>query len=220
MAEYLATFHPLCGTGFGRARLRERAHLRPFVDASCRREPDLEHEHPAITALCRGRAFAPRLRAGDRVAYLTVKGQYAGSAARCWGLVAALEVVHVLPSHAAGADWYQRHGLPLPSNCLRGTEPKPLEDTAGLPPQFTSLRKWDASYHVRVRKWPSFLVTRPIVVELEAPAAVTHDDLVAIFGRVPGTRTPPRITAEEFGSLTQLGVDAPNGRLGVAVGRL
>jgi hypothetical protein len=47
------------------------ANYPPFIDASCRREPDLESRYPSITALCREGHFAPHLHEGDVVAYMT-----------------------------------------------------------------------------------------------------------------------------------------------------
>src|SRR5437879_479234 len=57
---FLATYHPLAQTSCGRQAIREHA-LLPFIDGSCRREPDFESRFPSITATCRGRNCAPRL---------------------------------------------------------------------------------------------------------------------------------------------------------------
>ena len=75
---FLATFRPLIHSPGGRDAAR-RYGLPPFIDGSCRREPDLESPFPSITATCRAGKFAPRLVVGDRVAYLTVKGQELGA---------------------------------------------------------------------------------------------------------------------------------------------
>src|SRR2546423_15125523 len=75
---YINTYHPLCENSSGKAAARRFDHP-PFVDASCRREPDFESLRPSITALCRGEKFAPRLKVGDVVIYLTVRGRYPGT---------------------------------------------------------------------------------------------------------------------------------------------
>jgi hypothetical protein len=71
--HYLNTYAPLVHNRFGREACRVYGHPR-FVDASCRREPDLESSFPSISALCRAQMFAPRLHVGDRVIYMTKKG--------------------------------------------------------------------------------------------------------------------------------------------------
>lgn len=81
---YLTTYHPLVVTAAGR-RASDKHNLPPFVDGAIRREPDLEHEWPSITCLCRGEQFAPRLRVGDHVVYMTVKRRY-GMQRRHWRL--------------------------------------------------------------------------------------------------------------------------------------
>jgi hypothetical protein len=73
--DFLAAFRPMVITKAGRDA-SARFGLPPFIDGSIRREPDLESPYPSISALCRGALFAPRLRPGDRVAFITVKGAY------------------------------------------------------------------------------------------------------------------------------------------------
>jgi hypothetical protein len=76
---FLATFHPLIRTSRGRKAVQEYR-LPPFIDGSCRREPDFESPFPSITAICRAGNFAPRLRVDDQVVYLTVKAACAPAA--------------------------------------------------------------------------------------------------------------------------------------------
>ena len=72
MKIYLNSFRPLTRTAAGRAAVQGYG-IRPFVDGSCRREPDLESDFPSITALCRFRSFAPRLQENEIAVYLTVQ---------------------------------------------------------------------------------------------------------------------------------------------------
>jgi hypothetical protein len=93
---FLATYRPLVRSLAGRQAIQEYS-LPPFIDGSCRREPDFESPFPSITATCRGGNFAPRLREGDRVAYLTVRGRYHGD-------------------RESGGGWSQFSGFAIASN--------------------------------------------------------------------------------------------------------
>jgi hypothetical protein len=190
--------------------------LPPFIDGSCRREPDFESAFPSITATCRGGHFAPRLSVGDRIAYLTVKGRYFGATAPSWRLVAVLRAIERFESHETAAAWYTGRGLPLPSNCLvEGNPPKPFDATNGNPPADVkarilgeadhqrAVRLWDAGYRQRVARWPVLIVTEAEFLELRNPPDVTSGDLCAVFGNVPGTLNPPAVACSALDSLLQ-----------------
>jgi len=212
---FLATFRPLVRSARGRSAIREHS-LPPFVDGSCRREPDFESAFPSITATCRGGNFAPRLRVGDRVAYLTVRGKYLGDSERGWRLVAVLRVLHRFASHPVAAAWYEQQWQPLPSNCLvERNPPKVYELTNGDPPYEVKkhmmeehdsvrlIRLWDATYRKRIARWPVFLATKAEFVELSSPPALSEMQMCSIFGRVPATLNPPRITCEQLEELAR-----------------
>lgn len=82
---FLATYRPLCGTRAGREAVAQYG-IAPFVDGSCRREPDFENDRPSITALCRGSMFAPRLQKDHRIAYVTKRGNYGNVQESHWRL--------------------------------------------------------------------------------------------------------------------------------------
>lgn len=157
LVSYLATYRPITATPHGRRAVQDFG-IPPFVDASCRREPDFQSPFPSISGLCRGRLFAPRLRPGDQVVYLTKKGRY-GAGPRHWRFVAVLEVLQRFESHDQAAGWYLSRGLELPTNCIvDGHAPLALERTGGprglakLQKHFdpeTIVRSWDSNY----RKW-------------------------------------------------------------------
>jgi len=197
---YLSTYTPLIHNRFGRQACQDHGHP-PFVDASCRREPDLESPFPSISALCRAQMFAPRLHEGDQVIYMTKKGSAAKGMRH---LVAALEVLHRFNTHKEAQAWYLERGLPLPGNCLvRGNLPLSVDHTD----RFTQdVRRWDLGYQARVRAHGTFLVCRALALELHKPRAITDDQLKSIFGRddVPGTRTPPSIPKSNFDALLSL----------------
>jgi hypothetical protein len=116
--------------GSGRFRL---SHL---LDGSCRREPDPQNEYRTISALCRARMFAPRLRVGDGVAYITKIGNYGEDVRPHWRLTALLRVDHLFTTHAHAADWYRAKGLPVPRNCIvPGNPPVPLDQNRRTPQQ-------------------------------------------------------------------------------------
>lgn len=54
----LNSFRPLCSTQLELEAI-EKYKLPPFIDASCRREPDFQNPLPSISALCRQVSFAP-----------------------------------------------------------------------------------------------------------------------------------------------------------------
>jgi hypothetical protein len=193
----LASFRPLCSTARGREVVREHG-LPPYIDGSCRREPDLEHSRPGISALCRASRFAPRLDEGDRVAFITVAGTYDEDRLTCWKLVALLRVTQRFASHAEAAAWYRKEGHPLPSNCMvRGNGPKPMELTLG--PRGAKgcsqreLKAWDELYSDRAKAHPVFLVCERLWVELDHPVRIERADWERRYGRVPATQTPPAI---------------------------
>lgn len=210
---YLATYRPLVHTGAGR-RATQKHGLPPFIDGSCRREPDFESPFPSITATCRAGGFAPRLRPGDTVAYLTAKGTYERDTHAGWRLVAVLHVIERFESHELAAGWYRSKGIAPPSNCIvEGNLPKPLELTNGNPPadikrRFLivseperAIRLWDAGYRQRIARWPMFLACNARFLDVHAPPQINEADLVAVFGRVPGMLNPPAISSFQLSGL-------------------
>lgn len=213
---FLATFQPLIRTVGGRTAA-QRYSLPPFIDGSCRREPDFESLFPSITATCRAGNFAPRLQVDDGVAYLTVKGKYAGDEAPGWRLVAVLRVSRRFSDHNEAAGWYARQGCPLPSNCLvADNPPNAFELTNGNPPAKVkkrvaaesdfrlAVRLWDATYRRRVTKWPVFLATKAEFLELIRPPQLQEIDIVEVFGKIPATLNPPEITCHRLERLVKL----------------
>lgn len=198
---FLNSYRPLCRNKSGREACQRFGHP-PFVNAACRREPDFESPFPSITAICRGKLFAPRLYPGDRVVYMTRKGSAAKGRRH---LVAVLEVQQRFGSHSAAADWYRIRSLRVPSNCLIPENPPlGIEHTdRGVPPR-KDVRAWDRVYQRRVRKWPVFLVCQALRLELHTPPEIIDADLIRIFGRVPATRNPPSITEDQFWALVAL----------------
>lgn len=194
---YLNTFRPLVDTPAG-ASACEAECLPPFIDGSIRREPDFEHPLPVITCLCRSNRFAPRLRPGDRVAYMTTKAKY-DRQERHWRFVAILLVERLFESHSEAASWFVERGEPLPNNLMvEGNPPNPLcrshrRNKLRHLPEDEWHRQWDRGYRARARRHGRVVGCRPLFVDAGWTAPVVSDDaLIAVFGRVPGTRNPGR----------------------------
>ena len=204
---FLTTYHPLIIRKEGQIAA-QTYNLPPFVDASCRREPDLEHKFPSISAICHAAGFAPRLHVGDTAVYCTVKRTHQGVKPAHWRLTSILRVMARFETHRDAADWYENQGLLLPSNCLvRENPPLPLAKTIG---HFKDKDKhlvkaenvgdWDINYQARARKWGTILACESLFTELWNPPVISTNEAAAIFdkGRMLSTQTPPVITDKEF----------------------
>lgn len=217
----LASFHPHCKNAMGLQAIKEFS-LPPFIDASCRREPDFEHRYPSISALCRQAQFAPHLQVNDVIVYTTIKGSWLQDYSN-YRLVAILEVIHRYNSHEEAKSWYVKNDNPLPSNCMvSDNSPFPFLQTAGnfmngsqlnyylsLPPDAKQhiatqrLTAWNNDYARKAELWSIFLITKPIFLNLNDPPVLTSDDLDAIFHRRISTRTPKIISPIQFAQLAK-----------------
>jgi hypothetical protein len=188
-----------------------RWQLPPFVDSSIRREPDLEHEWPSISCLCRAGKFAPRLAVGDVVLYLTVKARYRSKRSHR-RLTAVLRVVQRFSTHQEAARWYRSRRLRLPSNCIvRGNPPLSLDKTAYERLGCEDAARLEPLYRTRAREHGQFLACEALFRDLSFDAPVVHDsDLKHAFGKVPGTQNPAPIPLERLKRLMKrLGLRVP-----------
>jgi hypothetical protein len=211
MTSFLASYRPLAISARGRLAAAQN-NLPLYIDGSCRREPDFESAHPSITALCRAHMFAPRIRVGDDITYITVKSTFGARVAPHYRLVAYLRAVHLSSSHEEAAAWYRERSLPIPGNCMiAGNEPRPYLETSGRNekayrdhPEEVRLRWWDGEYRKRAKRIGKFVHCDPIFVELHNPPALAVTDFENIFRRMPGTRTPPELPASEMLTFVKL----------------
>jgi hypothetical protein len=222
---YLTTYRPLVTSAAGRTACKEHG-LDPFIDGSIRREPDLEHKQPAITCLCRAGKFAPRLRVGDVVGYMTTKGRF-GTGKRHRRLTAFLRVVDITATHLAAAQWYRNRDMPLPNNVLvQGNPPMPLAQSHQVTRSYTAAgetathRAWELSYQLRARKYRTVVICEVLFRDLTRNAPRVEDgNLIAVFGRMPGTQNPAAWPIDRFHELARgLGIEIggkPNPRYGV-----
>ena len=195
MANYLVTYTPLTADDAGTAAVKRFGHP-PYADASCRRTPDLEATYPSISAVCRGRNFAPRLRVSDVVVYLSKKGRYGTSAKKSfWRVVAVLRVRKTFDSHLQAATWYREAGRELPKNCVvAGNLPLPLSHTGEtngtLKTKNLTYRKWVALYRKRARDVPAFVVCKALYLRLDTPPVLRTSQVKKHLGHNPETQTP------------------------------
>jgi hypothetical protein len=204
---YLVKYRPLVSTPEG-VQPAKRFGIPPFVDGSCRREPDFESKFPSISALCRGTLFAPKLKEEDEVVYITTKNLY-GETFWHRRIVAHLKVIKRFDSHTAAAKWYQAQGLCLPSNCMvAGSKLFPLSQTSrgasncapGCGSAAASLKKWNEHYQKRADSIPVFVVCKTVWKELESPAILTDQAAFKILGSWERVRSrlPIKITVPEL----------------------
>jgi hypothetical protein len=210
--HFLCSFRPLYPKRNGSSAINLGG-LPPFIDGSCRREPDFQSIAPSISALCRSTKFAPRLQAGCMVAYISNRIQFEGDCG--WALVALLRVIRRFESHETAAAWYREQGYPVPSNCMvPGNPPQPYHFTNRKPPAIVAkrvgatdadpgraIRLWDAIYAQRARNCGVFLACEAFFLKLWHPPILRRADLIDIFGRVRGTQNPPQITQDQFRAL-------------------
>lgn len=205
---FFTSFYPLCCTAQGQKAIKTYS-LPPFIDGSCRREPDFQNDYPAITGLCRP-GFVDRLDVGDLVIYTTNKKLLGAKK-----LVAILKVLKVVPNHIIAAEWYRNKNIDLPNNIMVPDNlPMPLDKTHGIGPWIgwgwtkeeidmdieESLEAWDESYKKRAEENPKIAICEVLngIKDLDKPHEMTDNVIEQVFGRYPSTQTPPSMTQEEW----------------------
>lgn len=211
---YINQFRPLAQTPLGQKAIQQHK-LRPFIDASCRREPDLESEFPSITALCRKGHFAPLLKVGDVVAYITTEFAYPPESVRMRRLVAVLRVKESwreqrsnrgLEAHAQAAEWYRKQDLCIPSNCMvleEGRVALDCTDRYGIRGNIATLEQWDDGYKLRAIECGAFHACEKIFCDVNDPPQFTTQQLAQWFGLPPGSRDTEPLPPEKFTLLLQ-----------------
>jgi hypothetical protein len=208
MAAYLVSYRPLAISARGR-KIAEKYNFAPFIDSSCRREPDLNHSFPSISALCRAGKFAPKLRVGDEILYITVQSKFGVRSGLSYRATAHLEVIEVFSNHLDASKWYLSRNLEIPSNCMiPENPPHPLYATvykfARKEKQLSDEKRlfdWNKGYLRRSKKHGTFVVCKPIWIDLVNPGVLTKSAFVEVFGRMPGTQNPPTVKSEEISKL-------------------
>jgi len=222
MPIYLAKYRPLNSTPEGQ-RAVAQFNIPPYVDGSCRREPDLECEFPSISALCRGELFAPHLKEGDEIVYITTKDFY-GEAFRHWRIVARLKVLKRFDSHPDAATWYRGQIGKVPSNCMvAGNSPLPLSHTSrgpsicapGCGSAAATLKQWNAHYQTRTDTIPVLLACKSVWKELVSPPILADRNAFKILGSCErvNSRLPIKISPSELSAVEKLAAKKSNQRV-------
>ncbi|MEO9851904.1 MAG: hypothetical protein ABJE80_22890 [Reichenbachiella sp.] len=213
----LNSYQPLCSNLFGREAIK-KYHLNPYIDGSCRREPDLENKYPSISSLCRQDSFATKLYPNDVVVYMALKSDETNSEYR---LVSILKVKKRCDTHYLGKMWYDSQNELIPNNCMvKGNPPKTFDMTKS---RYTSkknmldywnkpankqkiigdriVEKWNSEYQQKSERWSTFIIAKSlfnsITLNIEPPV-ITTNDFKSILGRVPLTRTPNNLSKDEL----------------------
>lgn len=207
---YLNSYLPLVSSGAG-CEASQAHGISPFVDGSIRREPDLEHELPSISCLCRASKFTPRLRVDDTIAYITRKAHYRSKVPHR-RFTALLRVKYIFENHQQAAVWYHEQGMCLPNNCMvSGNLHSSLEHSHRRHPESKNLdevtlcRRWDGLYRKRASTYRTFVVCQKLYCDLSWDSPIATDDyFMQAFGRVPGTQNPGALPESEFLNLLHL----------------
>jgi hypothetical protein len=203
----MTSFYPIVFNEAGQTAVKDH-NLPPYIDGSCRREPDLEQDCPAITGLCRP-GFAAKLKVGDIVIYCTNKR---GIGSR--KVVAVLEVTHTESDHESAAKWYKDNGSSLPNNIMvEGNVPFPLEKTHNIKgwdnwADNTNLEGWDEQYKERAKDKPKVAICKTLYKDLQNPIVISNQEMEDMFNRVPGTQNPSIIITSQWEDLKKhLGIN-------------
>lgn len=199
--KYLSSFSPLCSTRAGKKAI-ERYNIPPYIDGSCRREPDFENELPCITGLCRP-GFAEKLNEGDEIIYVTNKK---GVGSR--KIIAKLRVLKIFNTHDEAANYYRENDKQIPNNLMVSeTEPFEIFKThrkTNCEDCFisnTSLEKWNKIYIDRANKNKKVAQCEVIYLNLYNPKKIIENILV---NRKLTTRNPPILSTIENQIITEM----------------
>ncbi len=218
----LNSYRPLCSNSLGIIAMHNY-HFPPFIDGSCRHEPDFQNTYPSITSLCRKSRFAPHLKKDDIIVYMTVGGKFTPFK-EGHHLVAILQVNKVFKNHIDGFRWYHKRKMSIPSNCMvTNNLPYSFDQTLGnfnskklekryllFSPQKqlrygrVRLNHWDNDYWNISKKWTCFVKTTPVYINYIDPPVITRKDFNRIFGNIPNTQTPKKITTKQLFELGEL----------------
>ena len=184
---YLLSYAPLANSTYGRGVAAQNG-IAPYVDASCRREPDFELDSAFVSGLCRPR-FIATLAVGDVLVYVTKKSTVHREGRR---LVAVLQLNRPFASHAAAAAWYQAKGLRVPYSCIvPGNDPLPIDLTnpnmtsASRAAQYADSKVWDRFvYKPRAKGSVKCFPCSALFLNLHAPPIV-NDEFWVQFGCDP-----------------------------------
>ena len=209
----LISYKPLCYNKIGLNAINTYQYP-PFVDHSCRREPDFQNQLPTITSLCRSGKFAPFLKVDDIVIVITKQSHH---------LVAILQVIQVFQNHQQGYNWYLNNNLTIPGNCMiQGNPPLDFDRTAGdfinktqenaflkrpnpiqLKIGSKRLPIWDNLYIQRANNHQNFVSTKALYLDINNPKCIKQG-LLSIFSKTPGTQNNKKLSLDQLEKIGKL----------------
>jgi len=206
--DILLSYHPFAA--WGRKGLRTAAEFGrlPFEDASIRTEPNLRHEAPSVSGLCRKNLVVGRAEVGSHLVYVTIKRRYSMELESIQFLTAILRVQAKLANHEEARDWYMERGYPLPHNCILA-DPRP-EAGALFGYNQEERRRFtfdeaERNYRQRAIMFPNYLICVNLF-----PTLLEHPPVVSLeaMGISPrATQTGKRLAREQLRSLLSLAGD-------------
>jgi hypothetical protein len=184
---YLLSYSPLANTRSGRT-VAARNGIPPYVDASCRREPDFELAAPFISGLCRPK-FIGRLAVEDVMVYVSKTSAIRKEGRR---LVAVLQLNRVFRSHSDAGAWYQTNHFRVPYSCIvSGNPPLPIHLTEPkmTRKKYADSKVWDRAVYVpRARACVQCFSCSALFLDLHDPPAIGDEFWIQWFGSDPGKR--------------------------------
>jgi hypothetical protein len=141
------------------------------------------------------------------IIYITKLGKYSSKQSH-WKFIAVLEVIAISQNHNIAMAFYTNNNLPVSQNVMcSSTTPFPFDMSHGkcgfkinglLPKQI--INKWNARYQFRANHYPALAITQiwQNHIYLNNPSIIDHQMMQRIFGRIPGTQNPPKISATEW----------------------
>lgn len=201
MNIYFTSYYPLICTKKG-LEAYHKYNLPQYIDGSCRREPDFQHDYPAVTGLCRP-GFSKKLSIEDKIIYTTNK--------RGIGIkkfICIFEVMDKFKSHIDAEKWYKDNNYAIPNNLIvSATNPFPLDKTHQLhninkrisdPEEVIKI--WNNDYQNRANNNPDVAICKiwNNHLNLNNPPDLSNDNMLEIFGRIPATRNPPTLKNNEW----------------------
>lgn len=197
--DILLSYHPFAA--WGREGLDKAAKFGrlPFEDASIRTEPNLRHEAPSVSGLCRKNLVVGRAEVGSHLVYVTVKRRYDSRSEPGQFLTAILRVQAKLANHEEARARYQERGFTLPHNCI-AADPRPGEGalfgySREKRRRFT-FDEAESNYRERAAKYPTYLVCESLFPNLlERPRLISLESL-GISPR--STQSGKRLTPDQL----------------------
>lgn len=146
---------------------------KPFCDSSNPQEPTFDQPYVGISSMCRGEIFAPRLKEGDYVTYITTRVKRLDNKRF---ITALLRVLKVFDTHAIANYWFVENNLPAPMNCCPQTN--------------------NPTYIKRLKDYPQYVICESLLINLINPPELTDDNADRLSFKV--AQAPNYMNTDDF----------------------